>query len=357
MKNITQKNFWIMTLIIVVLFAIAIYLTQFKMAQAATVLKTYTQRELLKMADNKYGDGMLPLGDKKYTTDIAKKGNIFLCHVNNNPPEGGAQVAGSWINEEKKTWNKKLKIAVQGNVAWENAYFSNTAKGEKREINSNGLPFDHNTGTFPISSSDPAYKVDRNPNTISAQNIKLTLSKNPKLLDTPACIDGEVGIMNNGPMLFNGFDALYRDAVAREVQDSCSGHPERTGQYHYHGINPCFKTTSVKKVVGYALDGFPITGGMVAKNKYLTTEDLDECHGISSEIFDENGKKITAYHYVMTEDYPYSVSCFRGTPYRAQKTEGKVGGARRGSNSGGPEGGIPSLQFKNLPQGGGVNAS
>jgi len=27
-----------------------------------------------------------------------------------------------------------------------------------------------------------------------------------------------------------------------------------------------------------------------------------------------NGKKVTTYHYVMTQDFPYSVSCFRAEP-------------------------------------------
>jgi len=59
----------------------------------------------------------------------------------------------------------------------------------------------------------------------------------------------------------------------------------------------------VRTVIGFALDGFPITGPMVAAH---------ECHGITSEI-ELDGKTVTMYHYVMTQDFPYSVSCFRGT--------------------------------------------
>src|SRR6185369_301052 len=60
---------------------------------------------------------------------------------------------------------------------------------------------------------------------------------------------------------------------------------------------------------------FPITGPLVAQGRYLTTDDLDECHGITSEIIQDEQKK-TTYHYVMTQDFPYSVSCFRGKPVR-----------------------------------------
>jgi hypothetical protein len=65
-------------------------------------------------------------------------------------------------------------------------------------------------------------------------------------------------------------------------------------------------------VIGFALDGYPITGPKVGDKNYLTTSDLDECHGIVSDIT-LDGKKTTQYHYVMTQDFPYSVSCFRST--------------------------------------------
>jgi hypothetical protein len=87
-------------------------------------------------------------------------------------------------------------------------------------------------------------------------------------------------------------------------------------------------------VLGYAYDGFPITGGMVAKNKYLTTEDLDVCHGIVSEIM-LDGKKVATYHYVMTQDFPYSASCFRGKSQFA----GPAGGPPSGAQSGGMQNG------------------
>jgi len=66
-------------------------------------------------------------------------------------------------------------------------------------------------------------------------------------------------------------------------------------------------------VIGWALDGFPITGPVVRKGDVLTTKDLDKCHGITSTV-KVGGKKVKSYHYVMTQDFPYSVSCFRGDP-------------------------------------------
>jgi hypothetical protein len=123
---------------------------------------------------------------------------------------------------------------------------------------------------------------------------------------------GESGIMLTGIALFNAFDAGGRDAGAWEVQDGCEGHPDKDSIYHYHTLSSCIKDVSVHTVIGYALDGFPITGPDVGVNSVLTTYDLDECHGITSQIT-LDGKTVTMYHYVMTEDFPYSVSCFRGT--------------------------------------------
>lgn len=121
---------------------------------------------------------------------------------------------------------------------------------------------------------------------------------------------GEVGVMLTGVALFNAFDAGGRDAGAWEIQDACEGHPQGSGLYHYHTLSSCIKDVSVSTVVGFALDGFPITGPKVGDKNYLTTSDLDECHGIVSEVT-LDGKKTTTYHYVMTQDFPYSASCFR----------------------------------------------
>ena len=119
--------------------------------------------------------------------------------------------------------------------------------------------------------------------------------------------------MTNGVALFNGFDADLRDAAAHEVQDSNNGHPQGNSEYHYHNLPAWAHDATVSAVIGFAYDGFPITGPVVEKGKYLTTADLDECHGLTSDVV-LDGKTVTTYHYVMTYDFPYSVSCFRGAP-------------------------------------------
>ncbi|HYL65901.1 MAG TPA: YHYH protein [Nitrosopumilaceae archaeon] len=304
-----------------------------KMANDNQVL---TDSDLLAISDNTYADGNIPLGDGKYVTSGPKKGYIYLCNV---PPMGqGAQSSGPWIHGN--TWNFLEKLSVSGSVSWPNAMFTNVVSGNTRTLSGNDLPISHTTGTFPISSSDPVSKYDMNPNSISIQSYDDNIPVNPVYSETPYCIRGEVGIMLSGVPLFDGFDAELRDAQAHEAQDSCSGHPQNSGEYHYHGLSSCFKDINEKTVLGYALDGFPITGPQVAANKYLKTDDLDECHGITSEII-ENGAATTTYHYVMTYDFPYSASCFRGKPAEYMV----ISNGQTGQNSQGSQG----LPNQNVP--------
>jgi hypothetical protein len=265
--------------------------------------------DLAGMAANLYGSGELPLGDQHYVTDAPRRGYIYLCHAMQG--DGGAQFAGSWIHGN--SWNTNSKPAVQGAITWDNAQFRSIIVNDDRRLIGNGLPINHTTGAFPVAQSDPAYNFDRNPNKITPQQFNDAVLVHPVYSDTPHCMGGEVGVMLTGVPLFNGFDAGMRDAPAHELQDSCNGHPQKTGEYHYHNLSPCIKDIGEKTVLGYALDGFPITGPLVAPGRYLTTANLDVCHGITSEIIEDGEAKVT-YHYVMTQDFPYSVSCFRGTP-------------------------------------------
>lgn len=284
----------------------------------------------------------LPLGDNKYTTEGPKKGYIYLCRVMNGGR--GAQESGSWITGT--TWNNNEKPHVQGAISWPNATFSDKISGNNRILTGNGLPVGMTTGIFPISSTDPASQYDRNPNSIKAQTLNLSLPLDPTVSSSPNCMGGEVGVMTNGVPLFNGFDAEDRDAAAHEIQDSCDGHPQESDEYHYHSLSSCFKDIKETTVLGFALDGFPITGPVQADGSYLTTDALDECHGTTSTIM-LDGKAVSTYHYVMTKDFPYSVSCFKGKPVSLQviKTTGMSGQGQQNQN-----GGQTSLQNGQKPQ-------
>jgi hypothetical protein len=285
---------------------------------------------------NKYANGLLPVGDNQYTTTGAKKGSIYVCNANFVAAgQAGAQKRGPWFTNNNTQYdiNKKAKIA--GSVSW-TPRLSVTLAGGKRVITTNDLP-DHKTGVFPVAANDPARTYDANPNSIKGQSLTYSLDAAPAV-SSPSCVGGEVGVMLTGVALFDGFDAGGRDAGAWEVQDGCDGHPQAKGEYHYHTLSRCVTDATVDRVIGYALDGFPITGPKVGEGNILTTDDLDECHGIISEVTID-GKKVKTYHYVMTQDFPYSVSCFRGT---AIKAPGLPEGSGGGTGSGGAMSGAPT---------------
>lgn len=283
----------------------------------------------------------LTLGDHKTSTS-PQKGYVFACQTQFNG--GGAQHTGSWINSDGKTWDSTKKIYVNGSVDWPSS-FTMTVEGDQRVFTSNDLP-DHPTGTFPISPSDPAYQIDRNPNSIQAQNISFSVPANPTVAAQPTCVGGEVGIMTSGVLIFSAFDAGGRDAVAHEVQDHCDGHPQQGGFYHYHSLSSCIQDSSAgpSKLLGYAFDGFGIYGPYDENGRELTDADLDECHGITSEV-EWNGQKVMMYHYVATREFPYVVGCFRGTPSVKALTAPNSGrggnGQQQGTGNGntGPQGG------------------
>jgi len=183
-------------------------------------------------------------------------------------------------------------------------------------LSTNGIPGKFNTGIFPIKRNDPAYQYDTNPNAIDEQNLVYTLPKNPTMANNPSCLPlGSIGIMNDGVVLFNALDDAGLDAVAHETQDQCDGHPSGKGIYHYHNVANCIQESNLgsSELVGYALDGFGIYIERDNQGNLLTNNDLDDCHGRTSPI-EWEGKTVEMYHYVATQEYPYTVGCFKGDP-------------------------------------------
>jgi YHYH protein len=258
---------------------------------------------------DEYADGILPVGDGKYVTDAPASGSVYVCRAPGGG--GGAQTRGPWFVNNDTEYDLSRKVSVQGEVPW-TASYSMSIDGDRRIVSTNDVPRDHTTGVFPVAPSDPAYEYDHNPNRIATQSLQYGLDASPTVGANPGCVSGEVGVMTTGVALFDAFDAGGRDAGAWEVQDGCDGHPQMSGEYHYHTLSSCIQDVSVTNVIGFALDGFPITGPKIADGNILTTKDLDACHGITSAIH-LDGTSVTMYHYVMTQDFPYSASCFRGT--------------------------------------------
>jgi hypothetical protein len=253
----------------------------------------------------------LPLGDGKVSTS-ARVGYVYSCQTT----FGGNAAAGSspWI--KGASWDLTAKPSVQGSVTWPNARITITRQGSQRVVTANNLPL-HPTGIFPIQRTDPAFQYDGNPNSIREQNIVITLPAEPTQAASPSCVpQGMIGFTTSGAALYNALDAAGRDAAAHEVQDGCSGHPQMSGQYHYHSLSNCIADTSGaagrhSDLIGYALDGYGIYGMHGENGEILSDADLDECHGHTHAIV-WDGQTVVMYHYHMTREYPYSIGCFRG---------------------------------------------
>jgi hypothetical protein len=253
---------------------------------------------------------LLPLGNGRVSTE-PRVGYVFSCRTMFN---GRGAHGGPWISGD--TWDPSAKPIVSGNVAWPNARISITREGDQRIVRANNLPT-HPTGVFPIQPTDSAYRYDRNPNGIREQNILLTLPAVPTAAATPSCVPmGMVGFAVTGVALYNALDAAGMDAVANEIQDRCSGHPQMIGQYHYHNAGACLPDTAGahgkhSDLIGYALDGYGIYGMHGEHGEVLTNADLDACHG-HEHVVEWDGEMRRIYHYHATAEYPYTIACFRG---------------------------------------------
>lgn len=282
-------------------------------------------------------DGKIPLGDGKISSS-AKVGYLFSCQQSFNSRVGKVRSLGNWIDSEY--WYPALKPTVDGAVKWTGGGAFVSVSNGARTITSKNLPT-HTTGVYPIQRSDDAYKYDPNPNAITAQNVNLKLPATPQIAASPSCVpQGMIGVSLTGAAIFNAIDSRGYDAPAHEIQDECGGHPQRRGQYHYHGPSTCMvekgkSANGHSGLVGYAIDGFGIYGLKGAGGKALENSDLDACHGHTGIVM-WDGKSTNMYHYHLTSEFPYTVSCLRGTPTTAHR----AGMQQPGTEAGRPRGPI-----------------
>lgn len=259
----------------------------------------------------------LPLGDRFVTRTAPGVGALFMCRIPERPrPPAGASLAGPWIDAAGGTWDLTAKLQVGGRVEWPTAQYGESIERGVRTLVTNGLPTRTVTGTFPIAPSDPAYRYDRNPNAIAPVALRAELPVEPAATAAAACLpQGPIALLRNGVPLYAPVDELDRDAVAWETQDSCQGHPQQQGSYHYHDVSQCLRdaATATSTVVGWAFDGHPIVIERDEGGRLPGNDDLDECHGRTSDVRLEEGTR-AIYHYSVTLEFPYAIGCFRSAP-------------------------------------------
>jgi YHYH protein len=293
----------------------------------------------------------LPLGDGKYSYDGPQQGHIYLDRNSSraDPNAPGSSVNGPWIRSDG-TYDSTSKVTVEGEVEWPaEAQMTLSADGQTRTISTNNLP--GTSGIFPIATDSEAYQYDTNPNAIQLQNLSVDLPTQPtaNAESTPLTF-GAIGFVytdaskTSMTALYAGVDVKGNDAVAHEVQDSNKGHPQQSGEYHFHSAPEAL--ADAEGVIGYALDGFPIMGSMENGEK-VTNADLDENHGKMTTI-EVDGKDVQTYAYYATDEYPYTIGAFKGTPAQVQgqimppQTGGDMQPPTGGQNGASPSG--PSTQ-------------
>jgi hypothetical protein len=176
-------------------------------------------------------------------------------------------------------------------------------------VHSQGYP-NHPTAVFPNSG---------NPNTIRVQDFTFRFPLVPQKAESITRLPmGPIGMSLNGVVFFNPFEMAGRNAVAGYDEvwlDSCCGHPQQTGVYHYHKYPTCVKSPFVDSgkghspIIGFAFDGFPVYGPFESDGQRamdITGESsLDACNGHDDP---ERG-----YHYHVTPNrFPYILGGYAG---------------------------------------------
>ena len=170
-------------------------------------------------------------------------------------------------------------------------------------LTSNGIP-DHALGTV---TNDQLVKKD----------YTVEFPQNPSINENATCLPAYsiIGFATNGVAIFSPFHKNESDINEVDFGGRCQDGITDDGIYYYaqnpgqcQTFIPGFRGHDPNRIYGVAIDGFPIYGPGEGDTK-ITNADLDGCHG---KMVDGQ------YRYYMTNEWPYVLGCFRGTPVTVQ---------------------------------------
>lgn len=230
----------------------------------------------------------------------------LACASPTAPVAATATATGTTVTPGTSTgvpaWYAKFGTAVNVSV-----------EGSDVVLRSTGVP-DHASpywGSGHALYEAPHAGMQVNPNRIATQSLVLRVPMIPERAtpsDTPM---GPMGIAVNGVALFNQY-AAGRSPLTSEILsfDRYNGHPQQSGQYHYH-LEPLWLTSrdGMTALIGVLLDGYPVYGPKDADGSAPTG--LDSCNGhthATPEFADGT------YHYHVTTTVPYISGCYAGRP-------------------------------------------
>ena len=184
-------------------------------------------------------------------------------------------------------------------------------------------------------------------------HLQVLIPTAPEKLDTVSDLDtvGQVGLALDGVTIFADAPSVA-DRGGLPALDSCGGHIDPSGYYHWHfgaesiqtnldeadiGVT-CSIDQDAEALIGFAYDGYGIYG---PEEDRAIPADLDECSGHTSTT-EELGE---TYHYHLTYDSPNLPGCLAGATAESKLTspdnsEASLPGGD-GADGGGPGGGGP----------------
>jgi hypothetical protein len=176
----------------------------------------------------------------------------------------------------------------------------------------------------------------------------------PVLADAPTSLGtvAKVGLGLDGVPIFADAPSVL-DTGHMPALDTCGGHVDPGGWYHWHAtatdIDTVFSTENVdaacENVVqdqtvqfGYALDGFAMFGSREFDGSQ--PEGLDQCGGHIGSIEGQEGE---VYHYHASESFPNLPTCLMGVVAQDNFSTTAVQGIGAAQGAGGPNTGGPDF--------------
>ncbi|MGA7396491.1 MAG: YHYH protein [Solirubrobacterales bacterium] len=182
-------------------------------------------------------------------------------------------------------------------------------------------------------------------------HLQVLIPVTPENLDTATDLStvSQVGLALDGVTIFGDAPSVA-DRGGLPALDSCGGHIDPSGYYHWHfGAESiqtnldeadtdltCSVEQDTEALVGFAYDGYGIYG---PEEDQAIPDDLDECSGHVSETADLG----TTYHYHLSYDSPNLPTCRTGATANSKLTspDNSAAALPDGEGGGGPVGGPP----------------
>ena len=174
----------------------------------------------------------------------------------------------------------------------------------------------------------------KTPNPLRAQSFEWTVTLTPARAATPTSIENRLGTLGftvSGIPIYGPTEGpvppatAFGDPLHNGLLDACTGHTGPNAEYHYHAITATAACALDERIVGFALDGFPIYSNPQGRYRsgYQRVGDpasqvwraytwqagdantLDACNGTTVD---------GSYRYYATATFPYIIGCYAGTP-------------------------------------------